>query len=167
VLRSSTRSDFVEGESDLGEAISGLFKILGILGIKTDVGFCVASIDFCQTILENYPHAAEGDGVLGAKKKRRCGTCKKARIDAYCKICEGERICKTCEEQVSLISTLLFYCKFPLTVSEHQSGRANLPLQGMRTRFMGWSYLAILLRVWPRSLYTVGVVSILGSKTTC
>jgi len=90
----------VRGESDLGEAISGLFKVLGSLDIRFDVGFCVASIDFCQTIQENYPHATEGDGVIGVKKKRRCGTCKKARVDAYCKICEGERICKTCEEQV-------------------------------------------------------------------
>lgn len=98
MLRGSTRSDFIEGVSELGEAISGLFAVLGKLDIKTDVGFCVASIDFCQTILEHYPHATDGDGVIGPKKKRRCGTCKKARIEGFCKVCEGERICTTCEE---------------------------------------------------------------------
>ncbi|RPB27909.1 hypothetical protein L211DRAFT_473270 [Terfezia boudieri ATCC MYA-4762] len=96
-----------EGESDLGEAISGLFKVLGILDVKIDVGFCVASIAFCQTIQEYYQHATQGDGVIGVKKKRRCGTCKKAKVDAYCKICEGERICKTCEE----VGEATFLCR--------------------------------------------------------
>ncbi|KAF8476131.1 hypothetical protein BDZ91DRAFT_207616 [Kalaharituber pfeilii] len=98
VMRGSTRCDFVEGVSELGESISGLFDILQSLGVKTDIGFCAAGIEFCHTIFDNYPHATEGDGVIGLKKKRRCSMCKKAKYEAYCKGCEVERMCSTCEE---------------------------------------------------------------------
>ncbi|KAI5805429.1 hypothetical protein DFH27DRAFT_370664 [Peziza echinospora] len=97
VLGNTPKGDFIEGVSEIGEAVSGLLGVLASLNIQTDVGFCSVGIEYCQTVMESYSHAIPGDGVVGLRRDRTCGTCKKTTIgEAYCKSCEEERVCPTC-----------------------------------------------------------------------